>query len=87
MSECYTPVAGKVVEVNESVKENPSLINKQPMNDGNFILSVYVKIFYSLKLYTFYKGWLIKLDLTNKVELDKLMTQKQYDEYLKSEDH
>jgi len=65
VSECYTPVSGKVVEVNASLQANPSDINKKPFNEG----------------------WLIRLELTNKGELEKLMDEKQYDTYLKSEDH
>lgn len=34
VSECYTPVSGSVVESNESVTENPTMINKSPLADG-----------------------------------------------------
>ena len=34
VSECYTPVAGKVVKVNESLQENPSQINQKPFDEG-----------------------------------------------------
>jgi glycine cleavage system H protein len=34
VSECYLPVGGKVVEVNEALKENPSNINKSPLDEG-----------------------------------------------------
>jgi glycine cleavage system H protein len=34
VSECYVPVAGKVVEINESIKETPSQINKSPFDQG-----------------------------------------------------
>jgi len=54
-----------VVEVNQSLQETPSQINKKP----------------------FEEGWLIKLELTNKGELDNLMDENQYASYLKSEDH
>ena len=65
VSECYTPVAGKVVEVNESLQETPSQINKKPFDEG----------------------WLVKLELSNKDELENLMDETQYASYLKSEDH
>ncbi len=39
VSECYTPVSGSVTQVNESVKENPSQINKSPIADGNLKFS------------------------------------------------
>ena len=34
VSEIYMPASGKVVKVNESLKENPELINKDPYGDG-----------------------------------------------------
>ena len=63
VSECYSPSSGKVVAVNEALKDNPSAINKSPFDDG----------------------WLIKIELGNKAELDKLLNEKQYNEFLKSE--
>ena len=57
------PVSGSIAEVNESLKENPSQINKASFGDG----------------------WLVKIDLTDKSQLDKLMTESQYKEFLKSE--
>lgn len=33
-SDLYAPVSGEVVEVNEAVIEDPSLINKDPYGDG-----------------------------------------------------
>ena len=65
VSECYSPVSGKIVGVNDALKENPSAINKSPFDDG----------------------WLIKVDLTSKSEVDKLLTEAQYNEFLKSEQH
>jgi glycine cleavage system H protein len=68
VSECYTPASGKVVEVNEALKENPSQINKSPFD----------------------LGWLVKVELdaaTKDAELGKLMTESQYQEFLKSDQH
>jgi glycine cleavage system H protein len=66
VSECYLPVTGSIVQVNESLKENPSQINKSSFNDG----------------------WLVKIDIANQADLDKLMNESQYNEFLKSEsDH
>lgn len=65
VSECYMPASGTIVEVNESVKENPIKINKSP----------------------FEEGWLAKVEISNKAELDKLMNKDQYEEFLKSEQH
>lgn len=65
MSECYSPAAGKVVEINESIKETPSQINKSPFD----------------------QGWLIKIEVANTSEVEKLMDETQYKEFLKAEEH
>ena len=36
-SELYAPVTGTVIEVNESIIEDPSLVNSDPLGDGWFI--------------------------------------------------
>ncbi|MFQ3620363.1 MAG: glycine cleavage system protein GcvH [Spirochaetales bacterium] len=36
-SDVYAPLSGKVVEVNEKLKEDPSLVNKEPFGAGWFI--------------------------------------------------
>lgn len=35
-SEVYAPVGGEVVEINDDLGDNPSLINTDPMGDGWF---------------------------------------------------
>jgi len=34
VSEIFTPVAGKVAQVNESLSEEPEQVNKDPYGDG-----------------------------------------------------
>jgi len=34
VSDLYSPVSGKVIEVNQKVKDDPSIINKDPYGDG-----------------------------------------------------
>ncbi|HHW19135.1 MAG TPA: glycine cleavage system protein GcvH [Firmicutes bacterium] len=34
VSDCYAPVSGKVVEVNEKVADSPELLNKDPHGEG-----------------------------------------------------
>jgi glycine cleavage system H protein len=34
VSDCYVPVAGKVVEVNENLSDQPALLNTSPYEDG-----------------------------------------------------
>jgi glycine cleavage system H protein len=36
-SEVYAPVAGDVVEVNEALADDPSLVNRDPMGEGWFV--------------------------------------------------
>ena len=35
-SEVYTPITGKVIEVNDALEENPELVNTSPYEDGWF---------------------------------------------------
>jgi len=58
-SELYSPVSGKIVEVNEEAINTPQVINEEPYG----------------------KGWLVKLELEDASELDKLLS---YEEYQKS---
>ena len=34
VAEVYTPVAGEIVEINESLKDDPQLVNEDPHADG-----------------------------------------------------
>jgi len=34
VSDVFSPVSGEVVEVNEALKDNPDIINKDPYGDG-----------------------------------------------------
>mmetsp|Transcript_25884 Transcript_25884/g.58013 ORF Transcript_25884/g.58013 Transcript_25884/m.58013 type:complete len:155 (-) Transcript_25884:221-685(-) len=36
-SDVYLPVAGEVIEANENLEGNPSLVNESPMDDGWFV--------------------------------------------------
>jgi glycine cleavage system H protein len=72
-SDIYAPVAGTVVERNESLIDDPatkrrgdlSLINDDP----------------------FGKGWLVKIKLAAGATINHLLTAKQYDEQLATEGH
>jgi len=35
-SEIYSPVSGAVIEINEALVDNPSLVNEDPVGDGWF---------------------------------------------------
>jgi len=38
VSECYMPVSGEIVYVNNSLEESPELVNKSPYGDGWFVV-------------------------------------------------
>ena len=56
VSDVFSPVSGKLVEINTAINENPSLINEDPNG----------------------KGWLVKIEFSNKSELDELLDAAAY---------
>jgi glycine cleavage system H protein len=60
-SELFSPVSGKIGEVNNMVINNPSIINSSPEDEG----------------------WFIKMEITNKSELEDLMDETSYMKFLK----
>lgn len=34
VSDCYAPVSGKIVKINEKVQDSPDLLNKDPYGEG-----------------------------------------------------
>ena len=54
-SDLYSPVTGKVVEVNEALDDQPELINQDA-----------------------FENWIIKVELSDKSDLDNLMDAKAY---------
>jgi len=62
VSELFSPVSGKVTEINEAAKDDPELLNDDPMGT-----------------------WLIKLEISDKTELDELMSAAKYEDYIKEE--
>ena len=59
-SEVYAPVSGEVVEVNQALEDDPSLVNGDPTGEG----------------------WFLKLRLSAPGELDGLMEDAAYAEYV-----
>jgi glycine cleavage system H protein len=41
VSEVFTPITGKIIEVNEKLTENPELLNKDPYDEG-WIMKVHL---------------------------------------------
>lgn len=56
VSDLFMPIAGKVVEVNPSLEDNPELVNEDPYGEG----------------------WIIKIDITDKSQLDSLLSASDY---------
>jgi glycine cleavage system H protein len=61
-SDVYAPVSGEVIEGNQAIADDPSLINSAPEGEG----------------------WFFKLKLDNPGELDGLMDEAAYREFLGS---
>jgi glycine cleavage system H protein len=61
-SDVYAPVSGEVVEGNQAVADDPSLVNSDP--EG--------------------QGWFFKLKLDNPSELDGLMDEGAYRDWIKT---
>ena len=61
-SDVYAPVSGEVVEGNQAIADDPSLINSDPEGEG----------------------WFFKLRLDNPGELDGLMDEGAYREWIKT---
>lgn len=62
VSDLYSPVSGKVKEINTELDAEPETVNSSPYG----------------------QGWLIKVDCNDESELDKLMSARQYTEYVAS---
>jgi len=61
-SEIYTPISGKVVEVNAELNDNVDIL-KKPLEQG---------------------GWIAKLKVDSTDELGSLMSESEYNDYLKT---
>lgn len=55
-ADVYSPISGEIIAVNESVQENPAIINQDPYSEG----------------------WLFRIKLQDKSELDSLMDANAY---------
>ena len=62
-SDIYSPVDGEIVEVNNSLNDNASLINKKAESEG----------------------WIFKIKIDNKTQLDNHMSLSDYEAFLKEE--
>lgn len=65
-SDVYSPISGKIIEVNQILESEPGTINSS----------------------AFENGWIAKVELENEQELEELLSETQYQDYLKTcDDH
>lgn len=55
-SDVYAPITGEIVDVNQNVVDDPTLVNSDPMG----------------------KGWLFKMKIAERSEIDALMDEQAY---------
>ena len=60
VSDVYSPISGKVTEVNAALNDAPETLNQDPHG----------------------KGWIVKLTLKDKSELDNLLSASEYEKLL-----
>lgn len=65
VSDIFAPLSGEIIEVNEKLKDNPEILNKD----------------------AFGEGWIAKIKIKDKKELDNLMSADEYTELIKKEKH
>ncbi len=58
VSEIYSPLSGKIVEINSASDDAPETLNSDPYGEG----------------------WLLKIELTDEVEVEKLLSAEAYQE-------
>jgi glycine cleavage system H protein len=63
VSDLYSPLSGKVIEVNDELSSHPEFINQDPYG----------------------KGWIIKIEIKDEKERNKLMNAESYELFVKEE--
>jgi glycine cleavage system H protein len=63
VSEVFTPVAGTVANINESLADEPETVNSDPYG----------------------AGWMIRIKMSNRGEVDSLLTAAEYEDFTKAE--
>src|SRR5947209_10711006 len=63
VSELYIPVSGEISEVNETLNDQPELVNTD----------------------SYGKGWMIRIKLDKKSDIDRLLSQAEYEDFLREE--
>jgi glycine cleavage system H protein len=63
VSEVFTPVAGVVSRINESLADEPEKVNTDPYGEG----------------------WMVRVRMSNRGEVDSLLTAAEYEDFTKAE--
>src|SRR3989338_2454789 len=63
VSDVYSPVTGKITEVNDSLTDSADTVNED----------------------CYEEGWLVRVEVSNKKELDDLMDNKEYESFVKEQ--
>lgn len=63
VSDCFTPVSGKILEVNSLLSDSPQLVNEDCYGEG----------------------WMIKVEVQDAAALNELMTNEEYEAFVKEE--
>ena len=63
VSEVFTPVAGIISQINESLADEPESVNTDPYGTG----------------------WMIRVKMSNRGEVDSLLTAAEYEDFTKAE--
>ena len=61
-SDMYSPVSGKVIDINEEIIDDPALINQDA-----------------------FKNWMMAVELSDKAQIDNLMSSKEYEDFCSEE--
>lgn len=73
-SDIYSPVDGEVVNVNEALESEPSLINTSPEEDGMWKGKREIHRWIDM----IWLGWLAKIKLSNPEQIESLMDEEAY---------
>jgi glycine cleavage system H protein len=60
ISNIYSAISGKVIEINEHLNKTPALLNDDPHGEG----------------------WIARMEIKNKAELEELMSVSEYEQFL-----
>lgn len=85
-SELYSPVSGVVSETNKAVEDTPGLINTSCYDKGNILFYNMNSVYSNINEYDIILGWLFKVKLSELKELDGLLSEKDYEKFLKESD-